>query len=128
MPRSLVQGFVAGRIRVREQRGCPSPTAAGKAPEDLSSSEGKIPNQGSEKRNRKNWVKVKKVVNNYGLGEDVGWDRVLHMAEHTLVGRAMGRRFALKTVVEWAEAHWKEHLGYVPVVDLLTKGWMAFHL
>lgn len=69
-------------------------------------------------------MKIKQVVYNYDLGEDVG---VLHMAEHTLVGRAMGHRFALKTVVECTEAHWKEHLGYVPVVDLLTRGWMAFH-
>lgn len=50
-------------------------------------------------------MKIKQVVYNYSLGEDVGWDRVLHMAENTLVGKAMGRRFALKTVVEWAEAH-----------------------
>lgn len=50
VPRNYVQGFVAGRIGVEEQRGCLSPSAVGKASEDQSLSKGKGPNKGSGKR------------------------------------------------------------------------------
>ena len=50
------------------------------------------------------------------MGEDIGWEQVSLMASRTLVGRAVGRLFALKTVFAWAEVHWKVVFGYVPEV------------
>ena len=44
------------------------------------------------------------------------------MAMSTLVGRVMGRQFAMKTVQDWARVSWKEHLGYAPVVEMLNRG------
>jgi len=34
VPENSVQGFVVARIGVEEQRGCPSPSVAGKVPKD----------------------------------------------------------------------------------------------
>lgn len=121
-------GSLFGFIGVSEQRGCPSPRAAeGKSPEKCVEAEGRVPPASVGKRSRRNCVKSKKVAYNYVLGEDIGWERVLQMADHTLVGRAMGRHFALKMVVEWARENWKEHVGYVPEVVMLTRGWCTFH-
>ena len=50
------------------------------------------------------------------------------MASSTLVGRVMGRQFAMKTVQEWAKVSWEEHLGYAPVVEMLNRGWFAIKL
>lgn len=49
------------------------------------------------------------------------------MTNMTLVGRAMGRNFSLKTVVLWAKENWREALGYVSEVVTLTRGWFAFN-
>ena len=78
-------------------------------------------------RSKKKWIKVKKEEYNYVLGEDIRWEQVSTLASRTLVGRVVGRLFALKTVVSWAGAHWKIVLGYVPEVVSLSKGWFAFN-
>ena len=50
------------------------------------------------------------------------------MAKCTLVGRVMGRNFAKKTVQDWARVSWGEQLGYVPVVEMLNRGWFTINL
>ena len=78
-------------------------------------------------KRKKNWIKANRAEFNYVLGEDIRWEQVSQLASRTLVGRAMGRHFVLKTVVAWAEENWKEDLGYVLEVVLLTKGWFDFN-
>jgi hypothetical protein len=60
------------------------------------------------------------------LGEEVDLSQVVHMENQTLVGRASGRTFALKTMVDWMHNAWKEHLGYVPEIVELNRNWFAF--
>ena len=62
------------------------------------------------------------------MGEDIAWEGVLQMAKCTLVGRVMGRHFAKKTVQDWVAVSWGEYLGYVPVVEILNRGWFAINL
>ena len=50
------------------------------------------------------------------------------MEKCTLVGRVMGRNFAKKTVQDWAAISWGDQLGYVPVVEMLNRGWFAINL
>jgi hypothetical protein len=53
-------------------------------------------------------------------------NNVVQMANQTLVGRASGRFFSLKTIVSWTESVWKEDLGYAPEVIELSRNWFAF--
>lgn len=80
-----------------------------------------------QRRRKKKWIKIKNAEYNYVLGEDIEWEQVSVMVDRTLVGRAVGKHFALKTIVSWADAHWKSGFGYVPEVVSLSKGWFAFH-
>ena len=50
------------------------------------------------------------------------------MEKCTLLGRVMGRHFAKKTVQDWAAVSWGDQLGYVPVVEMLNRGWFAINL
>ena len=52
----------------------------------------------------------------------------MKMAKSTLVGRVLGRNFAKKTIQDWAAASWGTQLGYVPVVEMLNRGWFAVNL
>jgi hypothetical protein len=61
------------------------------------------------------------------LGEEIGMNKVVHLSNHTLVRRASGRPFALKTIVDWTQSVWEEHLGYAPEVIELRKNWFAFN-
>jgi hypothetical protein len=118
---------LAGHLGLEEQRGCVIPSLdKGKGSGLSSESEVKDQGRGMSKRSRKNWMKAKKAGFNYVVGEDVSWDNVLRMSTRTLVGRAMGRNFAIKTVIDWAYLNWRESLGYVLEVVTLTWGWFAF--
>ena len=75
-------GALAGHIRVIEKRSFPSLGGEGGKGSSLSSeSKEKDPIRGPGKRSRKSWMKSKKVVANYVLGEDIGWEKVLHMMD-----------------------------------------------
>jgi len=39
----------------------------------------------------------------------------------------MGRRFVIKTVIDWVVSSWQPHLGYAPEVVFLKGGWFAFN-
>ena len=117
-------------LNVAEHRGCGSPNRVFDA--DCLGAPGECVGRqagvhGSSKNRRKNWVK-KKLVRNYAVGEDLAWDNVLKMARCTLVGRVMGRNFAKKIVQDWAAASWGNQFGYVPVVEMLNRGWFAINL
>lgn len=78
-------------------------------------------------RRKKNWIKSKKAGFSYVFGLDIDWEEVLEMSKQTLVGKAMGRHFVIKTLIDWVELNWKEHLGYVPEIVTLKGGWFAFN-
>ena len=50
------------------------------------------------------------------------------MAKCTLVGRVLGRNFAKNIVQDWDAESWGTLLGYVLVVEMLTRGWFAVNL
>ena len=52
---------------------------------------------------------------------------VIQLENQTLVGRASGRSFALKIIIEWAHSAWKEHPGYVPEIIELNRNWFSFN-
>jgi len=43
-----------------------------------------------------------------------------------VVGRANGRHFSLKTLLEWVGIYWVEKLKQLPMVQILAKGWFMF--
>ena len=135
----VLQGKVSSRdssederrvpLAVAEQRGFETPRKdfLGDGSGDLGDCDGRRVQTGIAKKRRKNWLK-KKVVRNYAVGEDLAWDRVMKMAQCSLVGRAVGRNFAQHTIQEWAVGSWGSHLGYSPVVVELNRGWFAVNL
>lgn len=111
----LVEGpSLAGKLSSAEHRGHPSPMGTignGKSP----SREGVVGqtsvDKGASNHRKKNWIKTKKAGFSYVFGLDIGWEEVLEMSKQTLVGKAMGRRFVIKTVIDWVELNWKSSLG-----------------
>lgn len=49
------------------------------------------------------------------------------MSKTTLVGKAMGRRFIIKYVIDWVGSSWQPHLGYALEVVTLKGGWFGFN-
>lgn len=74
-------------------------------------------------KRRKSFVKTFRSEYNYALSEDVGWDRIMQMANCSLVRKVIGRQFPLKTIVKWVTDCWKEALVEVSMVVRLTRGW-----
>jgi hypothetical protein len=78
-------------------------------------------------RQKRKILKTKGNLGSLVLGEDVGLSQVIQMENQTLVGRASGRTFSLKTMIDWVHFAWKEHLGYVPEIIELNRNWFAFN-
>ena len=74
-------------------------------------------------KRRKSFVKTFRSEYNYALSEDVGWDRIMQMANYSLVRKVIGRQFSLKTIVKWVTDCWKEALVEVSMVVRLTRRW-----
>jgi len=113
----------AGKKSTEEKLGNNSPEVSlgkeksqARAPED----------KRAQTRRKKNWIKTKKAGSSYIFGLDIGWEEVLEMSKLTLVGRVLGRRFVIKTAIDWVEMNWLPLLGYVPEVVTLKGGWFAF--
>jgi hypothetical protein len=48
------------------------------------------------------------------------------MENKKLVGRASGRTFVVRTIIDWMHNVWKEHLGYLLELVELNMNWYAF--
>lgn len=80
---------------------------------------------GSNKKRR--WIKSKGKGLTYTLGSDVDMNQVIRMSAQTLVIKAYGRYFSLRTVVNWVELNWKSHMAYAPKVVAMVRNWFVFH-
>jgi len=120
------RGYIAGHIGEQEHRGCLSGSDISRREPRPLEAEGTsgLPSGSSRKRR---WIKSKGKGKTYTLGSDVEMVEVLRMSAQTLVGKAYGRSFAIRTVVSWVDVNWKSHLGYAPKVVALARNWFAFH-
>jgi len=122
--------FLAGGLSAVEPGGHSSPAASsgkGHSPVRTEEVGSASVEKSASSRRKKNWIKKKQAGACYVFGLDVGWEEVLEMSKMTLVGKAMGRRFVIKTVIAWVVSNWQSHLGYAPEVVTLKGGWFGFN-
>jgi hypothetical protein len=121
------KGFILVLLDVEEHRVFPQERRVSSSdfrPEESWDSRGF---HSARKKQRRKGLKSKRKVGNLVLGEEIGINKVAQMSNHTLVGRASGKFFTLKTIITWTQSVWEEHLGYAPEVIELSRNWFAFN-
>jgi hypothetical protein len=68
-------------------------------------------------------VLASSVESNLVLGEDITIVKASEMAEKTLVRKAYGRHFSLKTLQSWVVVSWVSSYSSLPQISCLSKGW-----
>ena len=49
------------------------------------------------------------------------------MASLTVVGNIIGKNVSIPVIEKWITDSWVGHLGVIPELEVLTRGWFAFN-
>ena len=49
------------------------------------------------------------------------------MASLTVVGKIIGKNVSIPVIENWMKNFWVEHLGEIPELEGLTRGWFALN-
>jgi hypothetical protein len=79
------------------------------------------------KKEEKERTQIKRESWQPGAWEEIGMNKVVQLSNQTLVGRASGNFFSLKTIISWTQSVWEEHLGYALEVIELRRNWFSFN-
>ena len=78
-------------------------------------------------RCRKAFVKKRQVACSYALGEDIRWTQIVQMDSMTVVGKIIGKNVSIQAIEQWINSSSVEHLGVLPELEGLTRGWFALN-
>lgn len=88
-----------------------------------------LTNQCTTRFRRRRSIKAQKILEGklrFVVGRDIYLDRVEALCSRALIGRLEYATMGKQDWYEWALAHWKPFLTYVPAISLLVRGWIVF--
>ena len=63
----------------------------------------------------------------YALGEDIRWSQIVYMTSLIVVGKIIGKNVSILVIKKWLTDSWAGHLGVIPELEGLTRGWFALN-